>query len=269
MRITIFAAFLLFCSSSFAYDISDFVRDAKAHHEQKLGETNGLKLQIEGTVSEPGHDTFVIEADYYTRGKRWRTDAMLKDSSGKDGFPITVLFDGQQAWATILGMKLKVPQSDVNDRVRGYLYWEEPAAGSILSGDETVNGRACWVISTPLRESDNTPVMMKSWYDKESFVLVKSETSYDKKPIQMEFSDFREVADGYVIPHSMIAMQENAQVVSARIVNAETGKSFADAMFDAAKLQGSDFPDMSELMRTMQIFGKAFANEMGKLLKPN
>ena len=262
-----FVLSLLFASSVFAYDISDFVRDAKAHHEQKLGEMNGLMLEVEGTVSKPGHDTFLIEADYYTRGKRWRVDAMLKDSGGNDGFPITVLFDGQQIWYSIYGMKFKASRTDVDDRVRGYLYWEEPAAGSILSGDETVNGRECWVISTPLRESDNTPVMMKSLYDKENFVLVKSETSYDKKPIQMEFSDFREVADGYVIPHALIAMQENAQVVSARILNAKSGKSFADAMFDAAQLQGSDFPDMSQLMKTMQIFGKAFANEMGKLLK--
>jgi hypothetical protein len=30
-----------------------------------------------------------------------------------------------------------------------------------IAGEETINGRACWVITTPLRESDGTAVTMK------------------------------------------------------------------------------------------------------------
>ncbi len=258
---------LLIASAASAYDIADFTRDAKAHHERYLNELNGLELDVTGTITQPGHDSYAIDAKYFTRGKSWRTDAVLKQIGKDDGFPMTVLFDGQQIWASMLGMKLKVPRGDVDNRVRGYLYWEEPAAGSAIAGEETINGRACWVITTPLRESDGSAVTMKSWYDKEHFVLVQSESTLDAKPVQMEFTDLRELRKGYVIPHAMRAVQNDVQIVNAQIVSVASGDAISNSLFDSASLDGKDFPDMAELMRTMQIFGKVFTNEVSKLLK--
>jgi hypothetical protein len=43
--------------------------------------------------------------------------------------------------------------------------------------------------------------------------------------------------------------------------------AISNSLFDSASLDGEDFPDMAELMRTMQIFGKVFTNEVTKLLK--
>ncbi len=162
---------------------------------------------------------------------------------------------------------MKVPRGDVDNRVRGYLYWEQPAAGSAIAGEETVNGHTCWVITTPLRESDGTKVTMRSWYDKEHFVLVQSESTLDTKPVRMEFSDFREVRSGYVIPYAMRAVQGDVQIVNAQIVAVAAGDAISNSQFDSASLDGEDFPDMAELMRTMQIFGKVFTNEVTKLLK--
>ena len=267
MRRVYWLVALCVCQFAFAYDIADFTRDAKAHHERYLNELNGLQLDVTGTITQPGHESYSIDAKYYTRGKSWRTDATLRQTGKEEGFPITVLFDGQQIWGNLLGMKLKVSRGDVDNRVRGYLYWEQPAAGSAIAGEETVNGHPCWVITTPLRESDGTKVTMRSWYDKEHFVLVQSESTLDTKPVRMEFSDFREVRKGYVIPHAMRAVQNDVQIVNAQIVSVASGDAISNSQFDSASLDGEDFPDMAELMRTMQIFGKVFTNEVTKLLK--
>lgn len=255
------------CSSAFAYDIDEFTRDAKAYHESHLFAMNGLAMTVEGEITQPGQDTFLIEATYAMRGNMWRADAVLKKPDAQDGFPLTVLFDGQQTWAQILGMKLKVKRGDVDDRVRGYVYWDEPAYGSKIAGDEFVNGRDCWLITTPLKESDGTEITMKSWYDKQHFVLVQSESTLDGKPVRMEFSDFRSVSGDYQIPHAMRAVQDGAQVLNARVLAASDGHGVNDAVFDAALLEGDDFPDMGQLMRTMQVFGKVFTKEVSKLLK--
>ncbi len=73
---------LLIASAASAYDIADFTRDAKAHHERYLNELNGLELDVTGTITQPGHDSYAIDAKYFTRGKSWRTDAVLKQSGG-------------------------------------------------------------------------------------------------------------------------------------------------------------------------------------------
>lgn len=266
MRIAVLSCLLALAGHTYAYDIEEFTRDAKAHHARQLEALGGLRLDVTGTISQPGHESYDIEAKYYTRGRRWRTDATLRQTGKTEGFPLSVLFDGQKVWAQILGMKLEVPRGDVDNRVRGYLYWEEPAAGSTIAGEETVNGRACWVITTPLREEDGTAVTMKSWYDKEHFVLVQSESTLDTKPVRMEFGDLRGI-EGYMIPHSMRAVQSDVQIVSGQITSAATGKDVSDAIFDSASLDGKEFPDMAELMRTMQIFGQVFTKEVSKLLK--
>jgi len=259
---------LLLASRGFAYDLSDFTREAKAYHERHAAELNGLKLEVAGVVTEPGKDAYAISATYYTRGERWRTDAKLTQRGGTDSLPFNVLYDGQKTWATLLGMKIEVPRRDVDDRVRGYLYWEQPAETSKLIGEESVGGRPCWLIETPLRESDGTPVTLRSWYDKEYFVILRTETSYDRKPIRIEFSDLRAVGGGYVIPHSLRAVQNDVQVVEAQVTGTTTGAAISDSLFDAAKMPGEDFPDMNELMRSMKIFGKVLTNEMSKMLKP-
>ncbi len=254
-------------TSAFAYDINDFVREAKAHHAKHQDALNGVMLEVRGEITQPKQDVFTIDATYYARGSQWRTDATLFKEGSSDGFPLTVLFDGQQVWAKILGMKLKVPRGDVDDRVRGYLYWEEPAAGSVLVGEEYVQGRLCRVITTPLKESNGKDVTMTSWYDKEHFVLVQSESTLDSKPVRMEFSDFREVRAGYVIPHELRAVQDGAQIFNARIASVASGSAVSNALFDSAQLGGENFPDMSALMRTMKIFGSVFTNEVSKLLQ--
>jgi hypothetical protein len=66
---------------------------------------NGLELDVTGTITQPGHESYTIDAKYFTRGKSWRTDATLRQTGKDEGFPITVLFDGQQIWGTLLGMK--------------------------------------------------------------------------------------------------------------------------------------------------------------------
>ncbi len=267
MKFLVWICAVALCHTTFAYDIAEFEHDAKAHHTRHLKGMNGLALDVRGTITQPDHDVYTIDATYSTRGNKWRTDAVLKNENADEGFPITVLFDGQQTWAQVVGMKLKIRPSDVDNRIRGYVYWDEPAAGSQIVGEETVQGRSCWVISTPLKEEDGTDVTMKSWYDKEYFVLVQSESTLDAKPVRMEFSDFRGVNGTYVIPHKMRAVQDGVQIVDAQVLKASSGSTLRDALFDAEYLDGGDFPDMGELMRTMQIFGKVFTNEVSKLLK--
>ncbi|MCB1060763.1 MAG: hypothetical protein KDB65_11060 [Calditrichaeota bacterium] len=258
---------VVLCSTSFAYDIEDFKRDAKTYHESHLFAMNGLALTVHGDITQPGHDSFTVDATYSMRGNKWRADAVVKSEDVEEGFPVTVLFDGTQTWTQMLGMKVKVQHSDVDNRVRGYLYWEEPAYGSELEGEGRLNGHDCWVVTTPLKESDGTEITMRSWYDKEHFVLVQSETTLDGKPVHMEFSDFRPVSGDYVIPHAMRAEQEGNQIVSAKVIAASDGKGVLDTAFDAELLDGGDFPDMGQLMRTMQVFGKVFTKEVSKLLK--
>ncbi len=266
MRVWMWFCALLVAGAAQAYDIEEFLRDARAHHERHLTGMGGLTLDLTGLITQPGHDAVEVAATYTMRGAQWRADATVRNPGQTEGFPFVVLYDGQQTWAQLLGMKLKVPRSDVDDRVRGYLYWEAPAAGSVVAGEETIGGHACWRIETPLRESDGSAVTMKSWYDKQHFVLVQSESSYDKKPVRMEFSDFRAVRGDYVIPHGMRAVQNDVQLVQAQIVAARTGEIDGER-FSAASLDGADFPDMNELMRTFKIFGKAFGNEVSKLLQ--
>jgi hypothetical protein len=101
-------------------------------------------------------------------------------------------------------------------------YWNEPPTGSTVLGEETVNGRACYVVEHPKNEFIEHPAKM--WIDKEYFVNVQSEAYASGKLIKSVFGDFKAIEGDYVIPHTATVTSDGVKTFDMVITKVEVNK---------------------------------------------
>lgn len=249
-----------FATLANATDLETLLTEARAYHTGKLDKINDMTLEYTGTVSDPRGEAANILSTLTRKGELWRMDAEIgmgggeltvngqKQSTDNMSMETTVLYDGKDVWTSVMGMKMKTPKDQAMEKMSFTQYWDEPPTGSTVLGEETVNGRNCYIVEHPKSEFVEHPVKM--WIDKEYFVNVQSETYASGKLMKTVFSDFKPIEGDYVIPYKSEVFSDGAKMVDVTITKVEVNKGVDDGLFDAAKLDGGSMDlDLQKLMK--------------------
>lgn len=261
-------AFVLSVTFVHGMELSELLSKAKSYHDGKLAKIDDMTLEYTGTFMGPGGEGAAMTSKMIRKGDKWRMDATMNVGAGQvtmngeavqgaGGMETTVLFDGQDTWTSVMGMKMKMPKDQAEEQLSFSQYWNEPPAGSEVTGEETVNGRACYVVKYP--EIAQTDGETTTWIDKEYFVNVKSETHLSGKTIKTLFNDFKPVADGYMIPYKAEVFSDDQKTVDVNITNVEINKGVDASLFDAASLSGGEMNmDIQKMMKQAEEMQKKY-----------
>ena len=266
---TLLAATLLIANCVCAAELESLLKAARAHHESKLAKISDMVLEYTGTFMARGGEGSAVTSTLTRKGEKWRMDAEMSMSGGNttvNGKPMpggaqkmetVVLFDGMDVWTSTMGMKMKMPKDKVMEQLSFTEYWKEPPEGSTVLGEETVNGRACYIVEYPKNEFVDKPV--KLWIDKEHYVSVKSEANMSGKLLVTMFSDFRAIDGDYVIPHKAEVFSDSAKTMDVAVTKVEVNKGVSDDIFDASKLSGNAMDvNLEQLMKQAEEMQKQY-----------
>ncbi len=265
---SVFVSILCLASLAFGADLEALLKDARAYHDGKLAKIEDMVLEYTGTFMGPGGEGAGMKSTLTRKGEKWRMEATMNMGGGKmtmngeevdagGGMETTVLFDGKDMWTSTMGMKMKMPQDKAMEQMSFTQYWNEPPAGSSLTGEESVNGRNCYVVIYP--ENDVTEAPSKMWIDKEWYVNVRSESHLSGKVIKTDFSDFKAVSDGYMIPHKAVVYSGDQKTMDVTITKVEVNQGVEESLFDAASLGGSAMDmDIEKLMKQAEEMQKQY-----------
>ena len=258
------------CIASFAnaMDLETLLKNANEFHDGKLAKIDDMTLEYTGTFSGPAGEGMGMTSKMIRKGDKWRMDATMTVPEGQvtmngqampagGGMETTVLFDGQHIWTSVMGMKMKMPKDQATEQLSFSQYWTEPPAGSEVTGEETVNGRDCYVVVYP--KIDQTESETTIWLDKDYYVNVKSESKMGGKLVKTLFDDFKPVADGYVLPYSAVVYSDDEKTADVKITNVELNKGVDESLFDAATLGGGEMNmDLEKLMKQAEEMQKKY-----------
>jgi outer membrane lipoprotein-sorting protein len=262
-------AMMLFASAAFAYDIEQLIKDATAHHAKSLASFDDMKLEYTGKFMAPGEGgESSITSTMYRKGEKWRMEGSMdmkggkttvngKEMSGTGGLETVVLFDGKDTWTTAMGMKMKLPKDQAGSQTDYAEYWKEPPAGSKVVGEETVGGRAAWLVEYPENKMSKEPVKM--WIDKEHFVHLQSTTMLSGKTIKSVFSDLKTVHGDFVIPYHAEVFSDDTKTMTVDLTKVEINKGLSDDLFNESILEGGSMDmDIEKLMKQAEEMQKKY-----------
>lgn len=237
-----------------AMELETLLSKARAYHGDKLAKIEDMVIEYTGIVNDPSGKAAAINSTLTRAGELWRMDATIsmggEDAKQGQGMSMetVVLYDGKEVWTSVMGMKMKTPKDQAMEKMSFAQYWDEPPVGSTVLGEETVNGRDCYVVEHPKNEFVEHPVKM--WIDKEYFVNVQSETYASGKLMKTVFSDFKPADGDYVIPYKSEVFSDGTKMVDVTITKVLVNKGVDTAMFDASKLDGGSMDlDLQKLMK--------------------
>lgn len=253
-----------------AYETSELVRDARAYYA-KVGTTvRDLTIQQEATFHARGAGTSGMRSTSYRKGDRWRVESTMRaggaaSAKGQQIETVT-LFDGKDTWTLAMGMKSKLPAGTMPDQSSAPSYWLEPVTGSKVVGQETVNGRSCWIVESPAvaGAAQHGVGASRTWIDRRKFIYVQSEVVLSGKKVRSVFSDFRPVQGEFEIPHQIDVLSDGAKTMTVKIVKLSANKGLSDDLFDATKLAGGKTMDMDAIMKQAEEMKKKMESQYGK-----
>ncbi len=264
---TLSLALLAPCGAA-AYDIDDLVRDGRAYHQKAQQSIGDMTVEQTASFPAPSGGDSTMKSVRYQKGDKWRQEAdmaMGGMAQGPGGSIKTVtLFDGTDTWTLAMGMKTKLPKDATQNSASSPTYWSEPPAGSKIGGEETIDGRECWVVEMPAN-----PLMAsapRTWVDKAKFVNVRSESLLSGKTMRTDFSDFRDVKGVLEIPYHSDVYSNDQKTMTAEITKLETNTGLSDGLFDPAKLgvgpdgatTGTPAIDMNAIMKQAEEMQKRY-----------
>ena len=247
-------AVLCFTTFAKAIELETLLTKARSYHEGKLAHIDDMVIEYTGPIKDPSGKAAAINSTLTRMGELWRMDATIS-MGGEDAKPgqgmtmeTVVLYDGKEVWTSVLGMKMKTPKDQAMEKMSFAQYGDELPVGSTVLGEETVNGRDCYLVEHPKSEFVEHPVKM--WIDKEYFVNVQSETYASGKLMKTVFSDFKPVEGDYVIPYKSEVFSDGTKMVDVTITKVLVNKGVDTALFDASKLEGGSMDlDLQKLMK--------------------
>jgi len=246
---------MLFVTPALAYDMSDLRRDMHAHIDKMMKDVGDVTIQNEATFEggakgKPGMSGMTgMKATTYVKGTRWRTEATMQGGDDAPSIEMTSMFDGEDMWTVMMGMKQKLPKGTLGQNGQAGM-WSEFPENAKLVGEEQASGRAAWkVMYEPEKggpRGGEGPVTV--WVDKSTFVPIQMESKSDGKPMRMVMSDFRKVK-GYDYPYLTEMFSDGKKAMTMKVVKLETNKGISDDLFDPEKLGGGDSMDMNAMMK--------------------
>ncbi len=261
-------AALALTGNASAYELKDLVRDGRAYHAKMMTEVGDLKIEQEATFHGKGAGSSGIKSVTYRKGNKWRSDGTMSaggmSSAKGQSFDATTLYDGKDMWSVAMGIKSKVP-GPVQKEPSALVYWSEPAPESKVTGEETVNGRACWVAETAAPAGAPGGFGgTKVWIDKKKFVYVQTDAMLSGESLRSVYSDFRKVKGDFEIPYQVDTFSKGQKTMTAKITKLEAGSGLSDDLFDPSKIgSGATTIDTDALMKQAEEMRKKAQAQSG------
>jgi outer membrane lipoprotein-sorting protein len=211
-------------------------------------------------MSVPSSDGAVTSKSIlYRKGKRFRAEISMDGMEGA-GVPAEmanmktiVISDGTNVWiiAPMLG-KSQVPPDEGKKYSGQWTCSDYIPADAQVIGSETIDGRACYVLSVLDASSD----VAKLWIDQKDLSLLKM-VGKEKEGEAMTalFSDFRRVADDLELAYKTEMYSGGDLITTMTITSVEINKGLADDLFDPdkVKVEGADMLNtMKQAMDTIK-----------------
>jgi len=216
--------------------------------------TQGIKdMTLMIDMSVPSSDGAMISKSIlYRKGNRFRAEVSMDGMEGSGVPPemanmkTIVINDGTSVWiiAPMLG-KSQVP-TDEGNKYRGQWTCSDyiPADAQVI-GSETIDGRACYVLSVIDPLSD----VAKLWIDQKDFSLLKMVgKDTEGEAMTALFSDFRKVVGDLELAYKTEMYSGGDLITTMTITSVEINKGLADDLFDPNKVK-VEGPDMLKMMK--------------------
>lgn len=238
-----------------AYDMADLRRDMHAHIDKMMKDAGDLTIEHEATFEGGAKGASGMKGmtgmktTTYVKGTRWRSNAVMQGGDDSPSIEMVSMFDGEDLWTVVMGMKQKQPRGTIGQTGQGGM-WNEFPDDAKLVGEDQVGGRATWKVQYEPEKGgpkgSQGPVLV--WVDKSTFVPIQLEAKSSGKPMRMVMSDFRKVK-GYDYPYLTELFADGQKSMTLKVVKLETNKGVSDDLFDPEKLAGGEGMDMNAMMK--------------------
>jgi outer membrane lipoprotein-sorting protein len=240
----VFAAFITF-NNVFAYDITNLIADANARYGGIYAEMTDMTIKQQATVKDDAAET-IMSMTMHRKGDKWRNEAQIGD--GAESMNMTTLFDGTDYWSVMMGMKTKLPKGEMDSKGMAEDYWKDIPDSAKMVGEETLNGRDCWIVEW---NEDQEP--MRTWIAKDDLMHVQTITQSGGKTTKIINSDFRKVHKDFMIPYVTEVYSGDKLIMTSIIREFTSNTGLADELFDPEKLGGSEMNmqnlDLEKMMK--------------------
>ncbi|MGD1048578.1 MAG: hypothetical protein ABR899_07500 [Candidatus Krumholzibacteriaceae bacterium] len=202
-------------------------------------------------MSVPSSDgAMTSKSVLYRKGNRFRAEVSMEGMAeagapaGMAAMKTIVISDGTNVWiiAPMLG-KSQIPPDEGKKYSGQWTCSDYIPADAQVIGSETIDGRACYVLSVLDASSD----VAKLWIDQKDLSLLKM-VGKEKEGEAMTalFSDFRKIVGDLDLAYKTELYSGGDLIMTTTITSVEINKGLADDLFDPdkVKVEGADMLKM-------------------------
>ena len=257
VTMVLLAALMMIQGSALAMDVETLAKSAEAKRLEFQDNVKDLTI-LQEAVSNMGQGEAISHVTLMTKGEKYRMENKTELPKGTDmpqgmGGTMTTLaiFDGKEAWViSPFTGKQKLPQEEASRMKVGGYWWEPFIQDGKVTGNETVDGRECYVVE--MDNQEKSP-FTKLWLATDTLVQVRAELKLGEDQVNtLYFSDFREVAPGFEIPYKTVSKVGDKVQSTVDVKDVKINQGLEDDLFDASKVEAPEGPNLQELMKQMQ-----------------
>lgn len=194
----------------------------------------------------------------FRKGDKFRIDSQMEIPNAPAAMgkmETTVLYDGMNTWmSSPFTGKRQLPATEAAHYANQRNFSRFINQSSRITGEETVGGRACYVLET----TDENKVPLKLWIDKDHFTLVQGEAKQSEGTIRWTGSDFRKVKGDWEMAYETKVYLNDELLSTVDIESVQTNTGLSDAIFNPDSLTaGNGMQDMIQAMMKRQAVGKS------------
>ena len=212
---------------------------------------NNLKMEQTMQILEENNEVN-MDMVMHKKGSKMRLDITIDmgNQAEMQGLKTVVIDDGEDMWTIVPfagKQKLEREKKEQYGAVSEFFWWNNLGSNATLTGSEKINGSDAWII-----EFDETTDEQfdKIWVDKEHNYLVKSESYEDDETVTVNYSDYRDVQEGRMIPFlTKITTSDDASIIMT-VKSMDLEADIDDSMFDPDNVK-MDNSGMQDMMKNM------------------
>ncbi|MFO8061545.1 MAG: outer membrane lipoprotein-sorting protein [bacterium] len=214
-------------------------------------EINNLKMEQTMQIVEENNEVN-MDMVMHKKGNKMRLDVTIDmgNQGEMQGIKTVVIDDGEDMWTIVPfagKQKMEREKKEQYGAVSEFFWWNNLGSNPTLTGTEKVNGSDAWVIEFDEIKDDQFD---KIWVDKEHNYLVRSESYDDDETVTINYSDYRDVHEGRMIPFlTKITTNDDANIIMT-VNSIDLEADIDEGMFDPDNVK-MDNSGMQDMMKNM------------------
>lgn len=199
-----------------------------------------------------------VSAEYttYKKGDKFRSETSMEVPDMPEemkGMKMIVIYDGKDTWmiSPFMGKKRKLPEDKSTHYKRQADWWNWLSEKGKVIGSDKIDDIDCYIVQLDIEDAPYS----KLWVSKDEYQVLKAEYSEGKEHIGVIlFSDYKNIADKYPMPHKMEILIDGEVASTMLIKSIEINKGLSDDLFDPdkVKVKGGLQQMMQQMMKQHQ-----------------